>query len=97
MATEAKLLPRWGTPHRIVDQVRNSYRLETIQGIPIAGLVSAHRLQRFTPRPGTLLAEEQMRLEFGRVAEPNVPMEGATFDEDVADEEEGEVDDVMLE
>ena len=38
-----------------------------------------------------------MWLEFGRVAELDVPMEGVTFDEDVADEEEGEVDDVMLE
>ena len=97
MATEAKLLPRWGTPHRIVDQVWNSYRLETIQGLPIAGLVSACRLRRFTPRPGTLLVEEQMWLEFGRVAELDVPMESVTFNEDVADEEEGEVDDVMLE
>ena len=80
----------------IVDQIRNSYRLEMIQGLPIVGLVSAHHLQQFTPRPGTLLAEEQMWLEFGRVAEPDVPMEGVTFDEDVAGQEEGEVDDVML-
>ena len=37
-----------------------------------------------------------MQLEFGRVAEPDVPMEGVTFDEDVVDQEEGEVDNVML-
>ena len=83
-------------PHCIMDQVCNLYHLETIQGLPIAGLVSTHRLRRFTPRPRTLLAEEQMQLEFGRVAEPDVPMEGVTFDEDVVDQEEGEVDDVML-
>ena len=79
-----------------MDQVHNSYHLETIQGLPIAGLVSTHHLQQFTPRPRTLLVEEQMQLEFGRVAELDVPMEGVTFDEDVADQEEGEVDDVML-
>ena len=67
-----------------------------IQGLPIVGLVSTHCLQQFTPRPGTLLAEEQMWLEFGRVAELDVPMQRATFNEDVADEEEGEVDNVML-
>ena len=45
MATEAKLLPHWGMPHRIMDQVRNSYHLEVIQGLPIAGLDSARHLQ----------------------------------------------------
>ena len=45
VATEAKLLPCWGTPHCIVGQVCNSYCLETIQGLPIVGLVSACHLQ----------------------------------------------------
>ena len=30
LATEAKLLPHWGAPHRVVDQQCNSYRLETV-------------------------------------------------------------------
>ena len=25
LVTEAKLLPHWGAPHRIIDQIRNSY------------------------------------------------------------------------
>jgi len=49
ISTESKLLPRWGAPHRVVDCIRNSYRLETIQGLPVAGTVSAQRLRRFMP------------------------------------------------
>ena len=41
LSTEAKLLPRWGTPHRVVDQWRNSYRLETVQGLLVGGMFSA--------------------------------------------------------
>ena len=37
---EAKLLPRWGTPHQVVDQWHNSYRLETVQGLPVGGMFS---------------------------------------------------------
>ena len=44
LATEAKLLPR-GAPHRIIDQIRNSYRVETIHGLPVARRVSARRLR----------------------------------------------------
>ena len=40
LATQAKLLPHWGAPHQIVDEKCNSYRLETIQGLPVGGMVS---------------------------------------------------------
>ena len=41
LAMEAKLLPRWGAPHWITDQIRNSYRVEMIHGLPVARRVSA--------------------------------------------------------
>ena len=41
LVTEAKLLPHWGALHQIFDQKCNSYHLETIQGLPIGGMVSA--------------------------------------------------------
>lgn len=96
LATEAKLLPRWGAPHRIIDQIRNSYRVETIHGLPVAGRVSARRLRRFIPRPGTTLASAQLKVESERVAKPNKPMEGADFEDDAVDVHEGEVEDVWL-
>jgi hypothetical protein len=45
LATEVKLLPRWGAPHHVVDCIRNSYQLQTIQGLPVSGVVSARRLR----------------------------------------------------
>ena len=96
VATEAKLLPRWGTPHRVVDRIRNAYRLQTIQGLPIAGTVSARRLRRFTPRPGTMLAREQIEIEANRESMPNEPMEGLDIEEEDGDRDEGEVEDVDL-
>ena len=34
---EKKILPKWSHPHRITTQLKNSYRLETLAGIPIPG------------------------------------------------------------
>ena len=62
----------------------------------MAGRVSARRLRRFIPRPGTTLAIAQLKLESERVAKPNEPMEGANFEDDAADVHEGEVEDVWL-
>ncbi|KAJ6570797.1 hypothetical protein B0H10DRAFT_2237647 [Mycena sp. CBHHK59/15] len=39
LSTESKILPCWGQPHRVVDCIRNSYRLETIHGLPGHGAV----------------------------------------------------------
>ena len=95
LATESKLLPRWGPPHRIVDCIRNSYRLKTVQGLPYAGTVSARRLRRFMPRPGTELWREQMKIEMLREGAPDEVMEGLD-PEDEADKDEGDVKDVEL-
>lgn len=96
LATESKLLPHWGAPHRVIDCIRNAYRLQTIQGLPVAGTVSARRLRRFIPRVGTALAFEQLELEAGRVGVPDEVMEGEDFEEDVVDQDEGDVADVEL-
>lgn len=57
LSTTCKLPPRWSAPRRIVDQVGNSYRLTTLEGFPINGLLHARRLRQFIPRGGTALAE----------------------------------------
>jgi len=88
VATESKLLPQWGAPHHMVDCIRNSYHLETVQGMPVAGIVSARRLRRFVPRPGTGLADEQLVKESARESVPNEEMEGLDFEEDEVDHDE---------
>ena len=95
LATESKLLPCWGPPHRIVDCIRNSYMLETVQGLPYTGTVSARRLRRFVPWPGTELWREQMKIEMLREGAPDEVMEGLD-PEDEADKDEGDVEDVEL-
>jgi hypothetical protein len=61
--TERKLLPKWSMPQRITTRHLNSYTLETLDGEPLAGSFSAKRLQRFIPKDGTKLAEEQRLVE----------------------------------
>ena len=93
---EAKLLPRWGAPHRVIDQQRNSYQLEMVQGLLVSGMFSAQRLWRFVPRPGTELSVQQLEVESKQVGLPDEPMEGIDFEEDAADGEDGDVKDVLL-
>ena len=90
VATEVKLLPHWGAMHHIVNQNHNLYCLVMVQGLPVAGMVSTCCLRQFVPRSGTLLVEEQLRLELERTVEPDVPMEGLDFNEDAVDQEEGQ-------
>lgn len=42
-----------------MEQIRNAYKLETLQGVQLPGEFSARRLRAFEPRPGTRLHEEQ--------------------------------------
>jgi hypothetical protein len=73
---DRKMEPKWSAPRRVVGRVTNSYRLETLEGLPIGGLFSARRLRRFIPRGGTALADAQEALEHlhqdgpGRDADP---------------------------
>ena len=57
--TEQKLLPKWSCPHRVVSQLRTSYRLETLQGAALPGEFSSRRLCTFIPREGTKLYHDQ--------------------------------------
>jgi hypothetical protein len=59
LEAKRKLLPKWSTPCRITERLRNSYRLENLDGVPIPGEFHARRLRAFFPKEGTRLAEEQ--------------------------------------
>jgi hypothetical protein len=96
LATEVKLLLQWGAPHRVVDCIQNSYRLQTIQGLPVSGVVSAQRLHGFIPRPRMELECKQIEIEMDRVGIPDEVMEELDFEEEEGDRDEGEVDDIVL-
>lgn len=66
---ERKFIPEWSIPHRVQMRILNSYKLETIKGIPLQGEFSARRLRAFTPRQGTQLAEDQAKYEKSREKE----------------------------
>jgi hypothetical protein len=61
--TERKMEPKWSAPRRVVSRERNSYTIQTLEGLPIAGWFSSRRLRRFIPRTGTSLAEAQHAVE----------------------------------
>jgi hypothetical protein len=59
-----KLIPMWSIPHRIATRQVNSYTLETLAGLPLAGVYNSRRLRQFLPREGTRLAlNELARME----------------------------------
>jgi hypothetical protein len=62
---ERKMEPKWSAPRRVVSRDRNSYIIQTLEGLPIAGLFSSRRLRRFIPRNGTALADAQNAVEAG--------------------------------
>jgi hypothetical protein len=63
--TEHKLLPKWSIPCQISAKMLNSYKLETLNGIPLQGEFSARWIRVFTPRAGTQLAKDQEAYENG--------------------------------
>lgn len=60
--TEHKLLPKWGPVRRIIGRNRNSYKIATLEGLPLKGWFSARRLREFVSRPGTALEAGQRAL-----------------------------------
>ncbi|KAJ7701789.1 hypothetical protein B0H17DRAFT_924117 [Mycena rosella] len=58
-----KLIFRWSTPHRVVEKLSHSYRLETIDGVPLEGEYNTRRLRPFVPKIGGRLERTQQQFE----------------------------------
>ena len=54
-------------PHRILERLLNSYKLETLNGQPVDGEFHTRRLRKFIPREGTELAIQQKEVEERKV------------------------------
>ncbi|OBZ73930.1 hypothetical protein A0H81_06556 [Grifola frondosa] len=63
LSTARKLLPRWSQPRRVTERIWNSYKLTTINGVPMNGTFHARRL-----RPYHLNSSSQLALDEGRRA-----------------------------
>ena len=61
--TDRKLLPKFSVPRQVVSRTKNSYQLETLEGLPISSRFSSQRLWLFIPRKGTELDMVQVRIE----------------------------------
>ncbi|RXW14873.1 hypothetical protein EST38_g10981 [Candolleomyces aberdarensis] len=61
--TERKLVPKFSAPRRVVSRNRNSYQLQSLEGMPLPGWYHARRLRLFIPRKGTELEKVQKELE----------------------------------
>ena len=59
-ASIKKLVPMWSIPHCVASRLRNSYTLESLDGVPLPGLYNTRRLRASEPRDGTRLASEEM-------------------------------------
>ena len=49
----------WTGPHRVVECILNSYKLEALDRKPLPGDFNARQLREFVPREGTDLTAEQ--------------------------------------
>jgi len=63
LGTECKLMPLWSPPCRVTEHLLNSYRLKTLEGVPLDGLFNARCLRGFSPREGMELATQQKMVE----------------------------------
>lgn len=81
VSTEKKLVLMWSaTPYRVRERVVNSYVLETMEGLEVAGRFSSRRLRRLVPKMGSELERVQrVFVEEGKFAGSEV-----VSDEDVA-------------
>jgi DNA polymerase III psi subunit len=55
--------PKWLAPCQVTSRDCNSYKLETLEGLPIGNRFSFWRLQRFIPCSGTALHKVQAEIE----------------------------------
>jgi hypothetical protein len=60
-----KMVPMWSAPRRITSQGRNSYKIETLEGLPIGGHISSRHLQQFVLRRGGLMHALQEEWDSG--------------------------------
>jgi len=60
---ERKMEPKWSAPRRVTSRDHNSYKLETLEGLPIGNRFSSRQLRRFIPRNGTALHKAQTTIE----------------------------------
>ena len=56
-------MPKFSAPQRVTGRTKNSYQIEMLEGLPIAGRFSSRRLRLFIPRKGTDLDELQEAIE----------------------------------
>ena len=59
LRTSRKILPQWSELRRIVKHLVNSYEVTQLDGTPINGRFSAHRLRPFIPKSGSQLEKDQ--------------------------------------
>lgn len=86
ISSERKLKPMWSEPHRIVEKLLNSYKLETLEGKQLDGEYNARRLRKFIPREGTELANQQIEVETaGSLVEETQADEEREIEEDSAE------------
>ena len=86
---EHKLLPKWSQLRRVTKCLRNSYKLENLDGSKIEGTFSSQWLREFIPQEGTQLAMEQRELE-ERLSKENTEGEEEEGQVDKGEDEDGE-------
>jgi hypothetical protein len=60
---ERKMEPKWSALCQVTSRDCNSYKLETLEGLPIGNRFSSWQLQRFIPHNSTALHEVQMAIK----------------------------------
>jgi transposase InsO family protein len=63
LKAEKKLTLMWSEPKRVTKKLGTSYKLETMDGVPLKGLFSSERLRPFVTNSGTWLDKVQQAIE----------------------------------
>lgn len=81
-----KMVLMWSAPRRITSRAQNSYKIETLKGLPISGRFSSRLLRQFIPRRGTILDELQREWAIGL---EELGIADVEDDEDAGGDDEG--------
>ena len=71
----------WSTPYRVATWKLNLYTLETLNGLPLAGVYNSRHLWIFEPREGTKLVKDELAHMETHEGD-GVEREGGTMGED---------------
>ena len=81
----------WSEPHRVMEIILNSYKLEPLDGQLLEGEYHVRQLQELIPRDGTELVAQQKEADAKRAEEAATEIEEDPEEDEAVENNDGEL------